>query len=118
MFFESSRNVYGDSGRGALFSRDVEDSVCLDSGDFCPWNREMLICSCANAPVIVRQSMKMINDIFFIIICFYDGTLKGNEKLQVFVFFLEKMRHRVTFLLGKENWSSNGYSVRIADRKK
>lgn len=46
------------------------------------------------------------------------GTLKGNEKLQVFVFFLEKMRHRVTFLLGKENWSSNGYSVRIADRKK
>ena len=85
---------------------------------FCPWNREMLICSCANAPVIVSQSMKMINDIFFIIICFYDGTLKGNEKLQVFVFFLEKMRHRVTFLLGKENWSSNGYSVRIADRKK
>lgn len=42
----------------------------------------MLICSCANAPVIVRQSMKMTNDIFFHNDLFYDGTLKGNEKLQ------------------------------------
>lgn len=85
---------------------------------FCPWKREILICSCVNAPVIVRQSMKMTNNIFFIIICFYDGTLKGNEKLQVFVFFLEKMRHRVTFLLRKKGRASNGCSVRIADRKK
>ena len=57
---------------------------------FCPWKREILICSCVNAPVIVRQSMKMTNDIFFIIICFYDGTLKGNEKLQVWVLFSKK----------------------------
>ena len=46
----------------------------------------------------------MTNDIFFIIICFYDGTLKGNEKLQVFVFFLKKVRHRVTFLLKKDEF--------------
>ena len=32
----------------------------------------------------------MTNNIFFIIICFYDGTLKGNEKLQVWVLFSKK----------------------------
>lgn len=39
----------------------------------------MLICSCANAPVIVRQSMKMTNDIFFIMICFMMGRLKVTK---------------------------------------
>lgn len=46
------------------------------------------------------------------------GRLKVTKSYRYSCFFLEKMRHRVTFLLGKENWSSNGYSVRIADRKK
>ena len=89
MFFESGRNVYGDSGGATLFRCDTEDSVSLDSGDFLSLesgNGDLLLC----APTIERQRTKMTNDIFFIIICFYDGTLKGNEKLQVWVLFSKK----------------------------
>lgn len=31
---------------------------------FGPWNRDSVICSCAKASTIVKQSMKMTNDIF------------------------------------------------------
>lgn len=37
---------------------------------FSPWKREIVICSCAMAPVMAKQNMKRMNVIFFMIIIF------------------------------------------------
>lgn len=82
MFFKSGRNVYGDSGRGTLFSRYTEDSVSLDSGNLLSLeagNVDLFLCECSGYCEAEHENDKRY---FFHNDLFYDGTLKGNEKLQ------------------------------------
>lgn len=103
MFLKPGRNVYGDSGGGALFSRDAEDPMCLDSCDLLSLetgNTDLLLCESFDYREAENENDKRY---FFIMICFMMGRLKVTKSYRYSCFLDKKRDMGLLFLSGLLN---------------